>query len=76
MQKAQIIDCFLLPPDQQTPEPVHPRVRALHHPPTRLVARLLLDGLHLLAPRAKMEGEAELGSQLAYRVVVISRTGS
>lgn len=72
MQKTQIVTYLLVQADQEAPETIQPTVRALDHPPPRLETRLLFEGLGLFPSRPDVGGEATLGQQLAYFIVVVA----
>ena len=59
VQECHVGQGALLEPHEQLAEPVHPRVRRLHHPPVCLFPALL--GLPLLAPGTHVGNVAALG---------------
>jgi hypothetical protein len=62
----------LLPADEDAAEAVEPGVGALDDPAAGAKAGLALDGLRLLAARADVGGEGELGGELAYLGKVVT----
>jgi hypothetical protein len=72
MQKCQIVAHVLVPPDQQSPETVHPTMCPFHHPPPCHVPCLMLDGLGFLAPCPDVGGEPKLGQQLPHLIIVLA----
>jgi hypothetical protein len=72
MQKPQIVPRFLVPADQQPPEPVHPTVRALYDPPSCPESGFLLQRLRFLTPGPDVGREPKLGEQVAHLIRVIA----
>jgi hypothetical protein len=71
MQKREIIAHFFVPADQHAPEAIHPAMRPLHAPPAGFESRLPFERLGLFPPRPDVGGEAKLGQQAAYLIIVI-----
>ena len=71
MKKAKIILRLLLPAYQYAPETIHPTVRSLGHPATRLEAHLTLDRLGFFTPRANMSSISKLFDQGSYLTRII-----
>src|SRR6266516_3680111 len=65
------VDPFL-PADEDAAEAIQPGVGALDDPAAGAEAGLALDRLGLFAAGADVGGEAELGHELAYLVVVVA----
>jgi hypothetical protein len=72
MEHGEVVLGALLPADKQATEAVEPGVGALNDPAPGSMADLAGECLDLLAARAQVQREAELGGQLAHLIVVIA----
>ena len=72
MQLSKEIFRFLRPADEDTPETVHPGVRSLHHPPSRLPPRILFPTLCLFSPRSNRGNEVKSPEQPTHFLKVVS----
>jgi hypothetical protein len=72
MEHTHIILGFLLPPNQNPSETVHPTMCALHHPATRFELGVSLDDFSLFSASPDMSGVAEFDNQLANLIIVVS----
>jgi hypothetical protein len=73
MQRRHIVPHALVLADQDTPEAIHPAVRALHDPVPCLERGFRLHGFGLFPPRSDRGGKSELGEQSTdgLRVIVL-----
>ena len=72
MQRPQVVAHFLIPPDEQTPEAIHPAMRAFDNPPPGFEAHLLLERLGFVPSRPDMRGQAKLWQPVSHLVIVIA----
>src|SRR5262245_40618056 len=72
MQKAQIVAHFLVPPDQDAPEAIHPTVCAFYHPPPGFAPRLCLQRLGFFPPCPDVGGEAKLLQEVSHLVIIVA----
>src|SRR5262245_761494 len=71
MQKGQIMLRLFVPAYQDAPKAVHPRMRPLHDPAPRALARLIFDRLCFLTTRPNMCGESKLRHDIAHFLIVV-----
>src|SRR5919199_4876846 len=72
MQLSKEIFRFLRPAEEDIPETVHPGVRSLHHPPSRLPPRIIFHTLCLSSPRSNMGNEVKSPEQHTHFIKVVS----
>ena len=67
-----VVGRLLFPPDQESPEPIQPRVAPLHDPTTCTEAGIRAQGLRLIAPRLDVHGVAPAPNQISRVAVVVA----
>lgn len=72
MKQSHIVFRFLLPPDQNPPEAVHPTMCPLHHPALCSLVRVLLQRLCFFASRADMSRVTEHLHKFPHLLVIVA----
>src|SRR5512146_1282451 len=72
MQKSDVIFGFLVPPNENAAEAVHPTMGTLHNPASGSFLGVLFERSGFFAPRPDVGREAEFLQRVAHFVVVIA----